>query len=963
MKTITTHHESYQPKQGFGARLLFYAFLLSLIGLSKAFAQAPNAPVATAATSTSCSSFNANWGSVSGATTYYLDVATDSSFTSFLAGYNNLNTGNVSTYVVGGLTFNTVYYYRLRAENGNGTSVNSNVITFIVGGPPTVTATPQSQTICSNDSTSIFLSGSDPNTTFTWTVTQSGLSGTNAGSGSVISDVLNLTGTSSGVAIYMVTPISNGCHGSSLSVSVTVNNCNGQSFIYSSATYCQSAQNPTPTINNPGGTFSATPAGLVINSNTGEIDLALSAVGVYTIVYTYGSATDAITFTVTSGSPDATFSYGIDVFDPNGANPFPIFASGASAGYFYSFDGGVVINSNTGEIDLAASTPGEHYILNQIQAGGTCTYSADDDTIYIAPLAGCSAFTYFNGDSAFYSNMCSIDSISAYLNVAYFNLTPGTTTLSINWGDGTVDTYPFSNGTGTGNYYLSGNLHLYTSPGVYTVTTTVTDPSACYNHTSTQSVSVGSTLCGTLSGKVFTDVNSNCSLNNGTDIGMSYQLITATDANNNVYYAWTDYMGNYAFNTLPNGVYTVNLGYLNLGYTVTCSGILPATITVNNNSQILNVPLTCSGQFDAAITGISLWSGFFPGQPDGLLPHVGILNAGCNATSVSGQVKIVLDACIQYTGPSTWSNNGAPDVVIPASTGDTLVWNVADINNIGNFSYWDYAVNTLTCTTAQVGDSACITMMILPTNGDADPSNNTYTRCFEIGVSYDPNNKEVMPTGDGAQGFIPADQPSLTYTLNFQNTGTAKAWNIYVMDTIDTDLDINSIEILSASHRMQVYTLPNRAVKFMFPDIMLIDSTHDEPNSHGYVTFKIKVNQGLTPGTAIENTGHIYFDYNEPIVTNTTLNTIEFPSSVNAIAKSTVVKVFPNPAKESITVLTTSNNAGKITVTDLLGKTIKEVTTTNEKTIVNTADLQSGVYFIKLTQNNVTTTEKIMIAK
>src|SRR6185312_2095140 len=73
------------------------------------------------------SSFNANWGSVSGAIDYRLDVSTSNSFTTYVPGYQNLSVGNVTSYNVTGLSPNTTYYYRLRAYNGCATSLNSRV--------------------------------------------------------------------------------------------------------------------------------------------------------------------------------------------------------------------------------------------------------------------------------------------------------------------------------------------------------------------------------------------------------------------------------------------------------------------------------------------------------------------------------------------------------------------------------------------------------------------------------------------------------------------------------------------------------------------------------------------------------------------------------------------------------------------------------------------------------------------
>ena len=90
----------------------------------------PRAPSAQTATNVSFSSFAAHWSSVNGATDYLLDVATDSSFINYVAGYQNLDVGNVTSYNVTGLSANTTYYYRVRAYNGCATSPNSSVKTI-----------------------------------------------------------------------------------------------------------------------------------------------------------------------------------------------------------------------------------------------------------------------------------------------------------------------------------------------------------------------------------------------------------------------------------------------------------------------------------------------------------------------------------------------------------------------------------------------------------------------------------------------------------------------------------------------------------------------------------------------------------------------------------------------------------------------------------------------------------------
>ncbi|HXI72366.1 MAG TPA: fibronectin type III domain-containing protein [Verrucomicrobiae bacterium] len=88
----------------------------------------PSAPTANAASAITSTSFSANWSAAATATGYQLDVATDSGFTAFVPGFNNLDVGNVLTATVAGLSANTAYHYRVRAYNAGGTSGNSSTI-------------------------------------------------------------------------------------------------------------------------------------------------------------------------------------------------------------------------------------------------------------------------------------------------------------------------------------------------------------------------------------------------------------------------------------------------------------------------------------------------------------------------------------------------------------------------------------------------------------------------------------------------------------------------------------------------------------------------------------------------------------------------------------------------------------------------------------------------------------------
>ncbi|MFN8340232.1 MAG: fibronectin type III domain-containing protein [Cyclobacteriaceae bacterium] len=90
-----------------------------------------NAPLANTAISISASGFVARWLPVSGATDYRIDVSQSAGFSTFEGLYNNLPVNGTSVSITG-LSAGNTYYYRVRANNASGASVNSNVIAVLL---------------------------------------------------------------------------------------------------------------------------------------------------------------------------------------------------------------------------------------------------------------------------------------------------------------------------------------------------------------------------------------------------------------------------------------------------------------------------------------------------------------------------------------------------------------------------------------------------------------------------------------------------------------------------------------------------------------------------------------------------------------------------------------------------------------------------------------------------------------
>ncbi|MFA6435508.1 MAG: choice-of-anchor Q domain-containing protein, partial [Elusimicrobiales bacterium] len=86
-------------------------------------ASSPTAPGGLYASGISSSAFTLGWTASTdnvGVAGYRLDVSLNSGFSSFVAGYNNLDLGGVSSKTVSGLAANTPYYARLRAYDAAG---------------------------------------------------------------------------------------------------------------------------------------------------------------------------------------------------------------------------------------------------------------------------------------------------------------------------------------------------------------------------------------------------------------------------------------------------------------------------------------------------------------------------------------------------------------------------------------------------------------------------------------------------------------------------------------------------------------------------------------------------------------------------------------------------------------------------------------------------------------------------
>lgn len=143
-------------------------------------------------------------------------------------------------------TNQTATYTATASYNGCSSSTTS---TATVKPIPTVVIAPAFQSICSGSATS--LSISNPNgvsgTTFSWTVSASGITGASPGTGSAISQTLSQSTTGNLTATYTVTPVANSCSGTTTSATVTVHGSTTSGSIQANQTICSGSTPATLT--------------------------------------------------------------------------------------------------------------------------------------------------------------------------------------------------------------------------------------------------------------------------------------------------------------------------------------------------------------------------------------------------------------------------------------------------------------------------------------------------------------------------------------------------------------------------------------------------------------------------------------------------------------------------------------------------------------------------------------------
>jgi hypothetical protein len=343
-----------------------------------------------------------------------------------------------------------------------------------------------------------------------------------------------------------------------------------------------------------------------------------------------------------------------------------------------------------------------------------------------------------------------------------------------------------------------------------------------------------------------------------------------------------------------------------------------------------------------------------PGFP--LYWYANVRNVG--TTTLTTGLQVQHDALATYTGasPAVSSYNPASKVAS---------WSAATLNP---HSSNNYQLNTVLSTSAVLGDSVHATASLTYTGPDINSASNTYQYARLISGSYDPNDKAVEPRGVGEEGRILYEDTTLRYTIRFQNTGTDTAFTVVIRDTLDASLDVPSFRLEGSSHSMNYTISGDGVVTFTFNNIQLPDSFVNEPGSHGVLSYFINRKMDIPFGTEIQNTAYIYFDFNLPIVTNTTRNTLFDPTLGIKQVSNFNFSLQPNPTIDRSLVLLNLKDAGdvQISMLDVSGRLLTQrhlgkLAAGNHQWQLDS--LSAGVYLIRIQAGNIIQTKRLVVTR
>jgi hypothetical protein len=472
-------------------------------------------------------------------------------------------------------------------------------------------------------------------------------------------------------------------------------------------------------------------------------------------------------------------------------------------------------------------------------------------------------------------------------------------------------------GPGTG---LNGGLAVTGLPGVHTYTVQFG-----FGCTATyQAIVISSNDCSYVTGSVYMDADDDCIRGPG-DLGRSNRMLTIQPGDIQVLTTTT---GHFAL-PLDHGSYTIERSEPMA--LQTCPGPSPLSFALDSLTPTFSIDMGDS----VFSPDIVLQCHVGPAPPRPGFDHQLNLHVQNQSPLSSAPFDLFLtyDTLCLYVGSSS-----APVQSDPGS----IAWQLSGMAPFASLN-----IVTTFSLPADPGLNGTQLTYVAGTNlpNDLDTTNSTCFTTRTIVNSWDPNDKQAYTNTGNESLWSLSEDSVVTYTIRFQNTGSAPAITVEVVDTLSTLLDIASLRILGTSHACAPSLSQDRVLRFTFDHINLVDSATYEPASHGFAQFSIRPVAGLSSGQTITNAADIFFDFNPPIRTNTSELFVEF--GVGTIEPTNPgLAIHPNPATDQLWVRGIPVGTFTLEITSVDGRLLQRSKGTDDRVAIDR--LVPGAYVLKL---------------
>jgi hypothetical protein len=187
--------------------------------------------------------------------------------------------------------------------------------------------------------------------------------------------------------------------------------------------------------------------------------------------------------------------------------------------------------------------------------------------------------------------------------------------------------------------------------------------------------------------------------------------------------------------------------------------------------------------------------------------------------------------------------------------------------------------------------------------------------------------------------------------------GTYYAQNVVITDTLDKNLDWNTLKTGYSNYPYSAELSENGVLKFTFKNINLTWKAQSDLLSRGLVTYTVKQKPELPAMTKIYAKANVYFDFNPPVATNSVLNTIyRYPQTGIVSAKTNkAISIYPNPANSVLNVCAKDIHFRYLNIYDITGRLlIHNIPSGSNVYKLDISSLINGMYFIEATDVNGT---------